>query len=52
MELGLEEVQQEEAAEAAREEKADPAKRPATAAKRRTNRGALPAHLPRIETIC
>ncbi len=51
MELGLEEVQQEEAAEAAREEKADPAKRAAAAAKRRTNRGALPAHLPRIETI-
>lgn len=50
MELGLEEVQQEEAAEAAREEKADPAKRAAAAAKRRTNRGALPAHLPRIET--
>ena len=51
MELGLEEVQQEEAAEAACEEKADPVKRVATAAKRRTNRGALPAHLPRIETI-
>jgi len=51
LELGLEEVQQEEAAEAACEEKADPVKRAATAAKRRTNRGALPAHLPRIETI-
>jgi transposase len=51
MELGLEEVRQEEAAEAAREEMADPARRAATAAKRRTNRGALPAHLPRIETI-
>src|SRR5271163_3102117 len=48
MELGLEEVQQEEAAEAACEERADPTKRAATAAKRRTNRGALPAHLPRI----
>ena len=51
MELGLEEVQQEEAAEAAREEKADPVRRAAMAAERRTNRGALPTHLPRIETI-
>jgi len=51
LELGLEDVQQDEAAEAAREEKADPAKRAATTTKRRTNRGALPAHLPRIETI-
>jgi transposase len=51
LELGLEEVQQEEAAAAAAEEKADPAKRAAAATKRRTNRGALPAHLPRIETI-
>ena len=51
LELGLEDVQQEEAEEAAREEKADQAKRAATAAKRRTNRGLLPEHLPRIETI-
>ncbi len=51
IELGLEEVQQEEAAEAAREEKADPVRRAAMAAERRTNRGALPTHLPRIETI-
>src|SRR5271168_958437 len=51
LELGLEDVQQVEAAEAAQAEKAEPAKRAATAAKRRTNRGALPAHLPRIETI-
>jgi transposase len=51
LELGLEDVQQEEAAEAAQAEKAEPAKRAATASKRRTNRGALPAHLPRIGTI-
>jgi len=51
MELGLEEVQQVEAAEAAQLEAASPQRRAATAAKRRANRGALPEHLPRIETI-
>lgn len=51
LELGLEEVQQAEADEAAQVEKADPDRRAATIAKRRANRGALPAHLPRIETI-
>lgn len=51
LELGLEEVQQAEADEAAQVEKADPDRRAATTAKRRANRGALPAHLPRIETI-
>ncbi len=51
LELGLEDVQQVEAAEAAAIEKADPDRRAATAAKRRGNRGSLPAHLPRIETI-
>ena len=51
MELGLEEVQQVEAAEAAQLEAANPQRRAATAAKRRANRGALPEHLPRIETI-
>jgi transposase len=40
-----------EAAEDAQVEKADLERRIATAAKRRANRGALPEHLPRIETI-
>ena len=51
LELGLEDVQQVEAAEAAQVETADPERRTASAAKRRANRGALPEHLPRIETI-
>ncbi len=51
MELGLEEVQQVEAAEAAELETTDPQRRAAVAVKRRANRGSLPAHLPRIETI-
>jgi transposase len=51
MELGLEEVQQVEAAEAAELETTDLPRRAATAAKRRANRGSLPEHLPRIETI-
>ena len=51
LELGLEDVQQVEAAEAARAEAKDPERRAATAARRRTNRGSLPAHLPRIETV-
>jgi transposase len=51
LELGLEDVQQVEADEAAQVEKADPERRAATATRRRANRGALPEHLPRIETI-
>jgi transposase len=51
LELGLEDVQQVEAAEAAQVETDDPERRVATAQKRRANRGALPEHLPRIETI-
>jgi transposase len=51
LELGLEDVQQVEADEAAQTEKADPERRAATTARRRANRGALPEHLPRIETI-
>jgi transposase len=51
LELGLEDVQQVEADQAAQVEKADPERRTATAAKRRANRGSLPEHLPRIETI-
>jgi transposase len=49
--LGLEEVEQVEASGFAAAEDAAPAERAATVAKRRTNRGALPAHLPRIETV-
>ncbi|MBJ6126638.1 IS66 family transposase [Microvirga splendida] len=49
--LGLEEAEQTEAAEDARHEQADPAERKSRAAQRRRNRGALPAHLPRIETL-
>jgi transposase len=49
--LGLEEAEQTEAAEEAHHEQADPAERKSRAARRRRNRGALPAHLPRMETI-
>src|SRR5829696_6557788 len=49
--LGLEEAEQTEAAADAQHEQADPAKRRRRAAERRRNRGSLPAHLPRIETI-
>jgi transposase len=49
--LALEEVEQTEAAGEAEGEAANPSQRRARAAKRRTNRGALPAHLPRIETV-
>lgn len=49
--LGLEEVEQVGAAAQADDEAAKPADREIQAAKRRANRGALPAHLPRIECI-
>ena len=49
--LALEDVQQVEAAGEAGDEAAVPEKREARAARRRANRGALPPHLPRIETI-
>ncbi len=49
--LGLEEAEQVEAVGEEEKERSDPAERRIRAAKRRTNRGALPAHLPRIETI-
>jgi len=49
--LGLEEAEQIEAADHAKEEQAAPQARADRAAKRRTNRGSLPAHLPRIETV-
>ena len=48
--LGLEEAEQTEAAGHANAEATDPAEKVARETKRRTNRGALPAHLPRIET--
>lgn len=51
LELALEEVQQEAAAAAAGEEARHPERRAERAAKRRSNRGALPEHLPRIETV-
>lgn len=51
LELGLEDVQQTEAAIQAAAEVADAERRATNAAKRRTNRGSLPAHLPRIEEI-
>ncbi len=49
--LGLEEAEQAEAADEAETEAAAPAKRSARTAERRANRGALPKHLPRIETV-
>jgi len=49
--LGLEEAEQVEAEGFAREDTTDPVKREARAKKRRANRGALPAHLPRIEQV-
>ena len=49
--LGLEEADQVVAAGDAESEAAAPVERAARAARRRTNRGALPAHLPRIEMV-
>ena len=51
LQLGLEEAEQVEAAGQAGDEEKAPAERVARAAKRRANRGALPVHLPRIETV-
>jgi transposase len=51
LELALEDVQQVEAAADAEAEAAAPEKKAQRARARRTNRGALPGHLPRIETI-
>ena len=51
LELGLEDVQQAEAALAAEEERANPAARSERARQRRANRGSLPTHLPRIEVV-
>jgi transposase len=49
--LGLEEAEQTEAGGEAGAERNDPAKAQARATQRRRNRGSLPAHLPRIETV-
>jgi transposase len=49
--LGLEEAEQIEAAGHAASETAAPAERKARTVERRANRGKLPAHLPRIETV-
>lgn len=49
--LGLEEAEQVEASGFAAAEDTTPIEKAERAAKRRTNRGALPAHLPRIESV-
>lgn len=49
--LGLEEAEQTAASTEAQNEAAAPAERASHAAKRRINRGSLPAHLPRIEMV-
>src|SRR3954466_10194252 len=51
LQLGLEEAEQVEAAGHAESEPKVPAERQQRAARRRMNRGALPAHLPRLETL-
>jgi transposase len=51
LELALEEVQQGEAEDEAAAETGDPEQRKERAAKRRSNRGSLPAHLPRVEQV-
>ena len=51
MQLGLEEVEQVEASGEAEQDETAPEGRVARARKRRGNRGALPAHLPRIEVV-
>src|SRR6187401_2619082 len=49
LQLGLEEAEQIEAASQAESEEREPDRRKAGAVRRRANRGALPAHLPRVE---
>jgi hypothetical protein len=49
--LGLEDVEQVAASDEAATDTANPAERTARSAKRRMNRGSLPAHLPRIEMV-
>jgi uncharacterized membrane protein len=50
LELALEDAEQEFAEARAEKDAADPATKTARAARRRANRGALPKHLPRVET--
>jgi transposase len=49
--LALEEAEQVEAAQHAKTEESGPGEKTARITKRRANRGALPSHLPRIETV-
>ena len=49
--LGLEDVEQVAASNEAESDAANPAERASRSAKRRMNRGSLPAHLPRIEMV-
>jgi transposase len=49
--LGLEDVEQMAASDAAIADQSAPTERAARALKRRTNRGSLPAHLPRVEIV-
>ena len=49
--LALEDIELTDAGAAAEAEQKSPAERTTATMRRRTNRGALPAHLPRIETI-
>ncbi len=51
LQLALEDAEQEAASGQAASEQKHPPERKARAARRRTNRGKLPAHLPRIETV-
>jgi transposase len=51
LQLGLEEAEQIEAAGQAETEEREPDRRKVGAVRRRANRGALPAHLPRIERV-
>src|SRR5829696_5131278 len=51
LQLALEDTEQEAASDQAESEQKNPAERTASAGRRRTNRGALPAHLPRIEAV-
>src|SRR5205823_13860553 len=51
LQLGLEEAEQVEASGQAETEGEASAERKTRAARRRANRGALPVHLPRIETV-
>jgi transposase len=51
LQLALEDTEQEASASQATAERANPAERKLRTARRRTNRGTLPAHLPRIETV-